>query len=107
MGRPWGQGKGVNRARKGPGYGICLEPSFSALRLPLLDRGMCFVIAHVRGGGEMGRGWYEEQGKYLTKKNTFFDFVDCAKYLQARRGWHTYVQVRGVSSRGRGMGILP
>mmetsp|Transcript_2964 Transcript_2964/g.10021 ORF Transcript_2964/g.10021 Transcript_2964/m.10021 type:complete len:96 (-) Transcript_2964:670-957(-) len=43
---------------------------------------MCFVIAHVRGGGEMGRGWYEEQGKYLTKKNTFFDFVDCAKYLQ-------------------------
>ena len=42
-----------------------------------------YVIAHIRGGGEMGRGWYEDEGKYLTKKNTFNDFADCAAYLSA------------------------
>ena len=61
-------------------YEICTDPSFSIARLSLLDRGMVFVIAHVRGGGEMGRLWYEH-GKLLEKKNTFTDFVSVAKHL--------------------------
>ena len=52
-------------------YGICIDPGFNRTVLPYLDRGMIFVIAHIRGGGEMGRYWYEEQGKYLQKRNTF------------------------------------
>ena len=61
-------------------YEICTDPSFSVARLSLLDRGMTFVIAHVRGGGEMGRPWYDH-GKLLEKKNTFTDFVAVAKHL--------------------------
>ncbi len=61
-------------------YEICTDPSFSIARLSLLDRGMVFVIAHVRGGGEMGRLWYEH-GKLLEKKNTFTDFVAAARHL--------------------------
>ena len=66
-------------------YGMCMEPSFGATRLPLLDRGMAFAIAHVRGGGEMGREWYEKDGKYLTKRNTFTDFIDVADHLKAQK----------------------
>ena len=65
------------------GYGAyesCEDPRFSIARLSLLDRGMVFVIAHVRGGGEMGRGWYEH-GKLLEKKNTFTDFISAAQHL--------------------------
>lgn len=62
-------------------YGICIDPHFSRFVLPYLDRGMIYVIAHVRGGGEMGRFWYEEEGKYLTKRNTFSDFIACAEHL--------------------------
>jgi len=64
-------------------YGSCIEASFRSTRLSLLDRGIVYVIAHVRGGGEMGRQWYEEPNgaKYLCKKNTFFDFVDVAHWL--------------------------
>lgn len=63
-------------------YGVCKDPSFDFTMLPLLDRGVVYAIAHVRGGGEMGRhNWYEKGGKYLTKMNTFIDFADCAKYL--------------------------
>ena len=61
-------------------YEICEDPRFSIARLSLLDRGMVFVIAHVRGGGEMGRLWYEH-GKLLEKRNTFTDFVAVAKHL--------------------------
>jgi oligopeptidase B len=61
-------------------YEACIDPSFSIARLSLLDRGMVFAIAHVRGGGEMGRLWYEH-GKLLEKKNTFTDFVAVAKHL--------------------------
>jgi oligopeptidase B len=61
-------------------YEICTDPAFSIARLSLLDRGMVFVIAHVRGGGEMGRLWYEH-GKLLEKKNTFTDFVAAARHL--------------------------
>ncbi|MCP9235331.1 S9 family peptidase [Lewinella sp. JB7] len=61
-------------------YGHSMDPSFSITRLSLLDRGMIFVIAHIRGGEEMGRHWYEE-GKLLNKKNTFHDFIDAAEWL--------------------------
>ncbi len=67
------------------GYGAyesCEDPRFSIARLSLLDRGMVFVIAHVRGGGEMGRPWYEH-GKLLEKKNTFTDFIAVAAHLVA------------------------
>jgi oligopeptidase B len=62
-------------------YGICIDPGFHKLILPYLDRGMIYCIAHIRGGGEMGRYWYEEQGKYLNKRNTFQDFISCAEHL--------------------------
>jgi oligopeptidase B len=61
-------------------YELCEDPRFSIARLSLLDRGMVFVVAHVRGGGELGRLWYE-QGKLLHKKNTFTDFVASASHL--------------------------
>ncbi|WP_435278356.1 S9 family peptidase [Rhodococcus yananensis] len=61
-------------------YEASIDPGFSVARLSLLDRGMVFAVAHVRGGGEMGRRWYEN-GKSLTKKNTFTDFVACARHL--------------------------
>ncbi len=61
-------------------YGISTEPIFSIARLSLLDRGFIYAIAHIRGGQEMGRLWYED-GKFLKKKNTFSDFISCAEYL--------------------------
>ncbi|MFT5166661.1 MAG: oligopeptidase B [Saprospiraceae bacterium] len=61
-------------------YGNSLDPYFSSVRLSLLDRGFVYAIAHIRGGEEMGRQWYEN-GKLLKKKNTFTDFIDCGKYL--------------------------
>lgn len=61
-------------------YEVCIDPNFKASRLSLLDRGFIYAIAHVRGGGDMGRQWYEN-GKLLKKKNTFTDFIDCAEYL--------------------------
>ncbi len=64
-------------------YGASIDPSFDFKRLALLDRGVVFAIAHIRGGGEYGRSWYENQGKYLNKMNTFIDFIDCAKHLIA------------------------
>ena len=70
------------------GYGSyehSIDPSFSIPRLSLLDRGFGYAIAHIRGGGEMGRRWYDN-GKLLSKKNTFTDFVACARHLAAA-GW--------------------
>jgi oligopeptidase B len=61
-------------------YGNSIDPYFSSVRLSLLDRGFAFAIAHIRGGQEMGRSWYED-GKLLKKKNTFTDFIDCGEYL--------------------------
>ncbi len=63
-------------------YGASMDPYFSSTRLSLLDRGFVYVIAHIRGGEEMGRQWYED-GKLLNKKNTFTDFIDCAEWLLA------------------------
>jgi oligopeptidase B len=61
-------------------YGISNDPDFNSARLSLLDRGFVYAIAHVRGGQEMGRQWYED-GRLLRKKNTFTDFIDCAEFL--------------------------
>jgi oligopeptidase B len=61
-------------------YGLSMDASFSSARLSLLDRGFAFAIAHIRGGQEMGRAWYDD-GKLMKKKNTFTDFIDCAEYL--------------------------
>ncbi len=79
--------KGLNRTGNNPlllygygSYGNSIDPYFSSVRLSLLNRGFVYVIAHVRGGQEMGRQWYED-GKLLKKKNTFYDFIDCGKYL--------------------------
>ena len=66
-------------------YEISMDPVFSSIRLSLVDRGVVFAIAHVRGGGEMGRQWYED-GKLLHKPNTFSDFVACARHL-IDEGW--------------------
>ncbi len=64
-------------------YGSSTEPTFSSPRLSLLDRGFVYAIAHVRGGQELGRRWYED-GKMFNKKNTFTDFIDVAEYLIAQ-----------------------
>ncbi len=61
-------------------YGASMDPTFSITRLSLLDRGFIYAIAHIRGGQEMGRQWYED-GKMFKKKNTFTDFIDCAEFL--------------------------
>ncbi|GAA4808071.1 S9 family peptidase [Litoribaculum gwangyangense] len=61
-------------------YGSTIDPSFSTIRLSLLDRGFIYAISHIRGGEYLGRDWYEN-GKLLTKMNTFTDFIDCSKYL--------------------------
>jgi len=61
-------------------YGYTISDGFSSTRLSLLDRGFVFALAHIRGGQYLGRAWYED-GKMLSKKNTFTDFIDCSKYL--------------------------
>ena len=61
-------------------YGYSMSPYFSSSRISLLDRGFVYAIAHIRGGQEMGGKWYDD-GKMMKKKNTFFDFIDCGKYL--------------------------
>ena len=83
-------------------YEISIDPSFAIPRLSLLDRGVVFVIAHVRGGGEMGRRWYEE-GKLGAKRNTFTDFVTCASHL-LDSGWTT--PARLVAQGGSAGGLL-
>jgi oligopeptidase B len=65
-------------------YGITMEPTFSSTRLSLLDRGFVFAIAHIRGGEELGREWYDN-GKMEHKLNTFNDFIDCAEELTKRK----------------------
>ncbi|WP_460496467.1 S9 family peptidase [Glycomyces tarimensis] len=91
------------------GYGSyehSIDPYFSIARLSLLDRGVVFAIAHVRGGGEMGRQWYE-QGKLLHKKHTFTDFVDAAGHM-VDSGWAApdRIVARGGSAGGLLMGAV-
>ncbi|MEV4900390.1 S9 family peptidase [Citricoccus sp. NPDC055426] len=66
-------------------YEMSMDPGLSVARLSLLDRGVVYVVAHVRGGGELGRGWYDD-GKKLAKKNSFTDFVDATRFV-AQSGW--------------------
>jgi len=66
-------------------YGFSMDANFMSSRLSLLDRGFTFAIAHIRGGEELGRQWYED-GRLLSKKNTFNDFVDCVEFL-VREGY--------------------
>ena len=87
-------------------YGSSMNPYFSSVRLSLLDRGFTFAIAHVRGGQEMGRQWYED-GKLLKKKNTFYDFIDCAKYLVENKYTSTdHLYASGGSAGGLLMGAI-
>lgn len=91
------------------GYGSyehSIDPGFSTLRLSLLDRGVIFAIAHVRGGGEMGRGWYLK-GKLSNKMNTFTDFIDCTKTL-IDLNWadRNRIAARGGSAGGMLMGAV-
>ena len=85
-------------------YEISMDPRFSIARLSLLERGFVYAIAHVRGGGELGRGWYDD-GKMLRKANTFTDFVACARHLAAA-GWTSpgRLVARGGSAGGLLMG---
>jgi len=82
-------------------YEIPSDPMFDSARLSLLDRGFVYAIAHVRGGGEMGREWYED-GKFLNKANTFKDFVACARELIAQG----YTSPEHLAIRGRSAGGL-
>lgn len=87
-------------------YEISIDPMFSPARLSLLDRGFCFAIAHVRGGGEMGRSWYLD-GKFEHKPNTFGDVIACARHLIAQRWTRPEdLVVRGGSAGGLLVGAV-
>ena len=87
-------------------YEASMDPSFSVSRLSLLDRGIVYAIAHIRGGGELGRSWYEH-GKTLTKRNTFTDFIACADHL-LEQGYTSAdrLAARGGSAGGLLMGAV-
>jgi oligopeptidase B len=87
-------------------YEASMDPWFSIPRLSLVDRGFVYAVAHVRGGGELGRAWYEN-GKLLHKRNTFDDFVACAEHLVAA-GWTVPARLvaRGGSAGGLLMGAV-
>jgi len=105
--------KGLNKDGNAPlllysygSYGISTDASFSSVRLSLLNRGFAFAIAHIRGGEEMGRYWYED-GKMMKKKNTFTDFIDCAEYLIANKFTSPkHLYINGGSAGGLLMGAV-
>ncbi len=87
-------------------YGHSMDATFSSTRLTLLDRGFIFAIAHIRGGEDLGRQWYED-GKLLKKKNTFTDFIDCSKFVIDKKYTspeHLYAE--GGSAGGLLMGVI-
>ena len=87
-------------------YGSTIDPSFSSIRLSLLDRGFIYAISHVRGSEYLGRKWYE-CGKLLTKKNTFTDFIACSKYLiQEKYTSNQHLYAYGGSAGGLLMGAI-
>jgi len=105
--------KGFPRDGSGPlflygygSYGFGTPPTFSSNRLSLLDRGMAYAIAHIRGGDEMGEQWRED-GMLMKKKNTFFDFIDCAQYLVEQK-WTSKdrLVIEGGSAGGLLMGAV-
>jgi oligopeptidase B len=105
--------KGIKKDGKNPlllyaygSYGASMDAYFSSIRLSLLDRGFIFAIAHIRGGEDLGREWYDN-GKLLKKKNTFTDFVDCSEYVIAQNytsPQHLYAE--GGSAGGLLMGAV-
>lgn len=105
--------KGLNKNGKNPlllyaygSYGITMDTYFSSTRLSLLDRGFVYAIAHIRGGEDLGRQWYED-GKLLKKKNTFTDFIDCSKFVISEKYTspeHLYAE--GGSAGGLLMGVI-
>ncbi|KUJ60591.1 protease 2 [Flavobacteriaceae bacterium CRH] len=105
--------KGLEKNGKNPlllysygSYGITMDTYFSSTRLSLLDRGFVYAIAHIRGGEDLGRQWYED-GKLLKKKNTFTDFIDCSKFVINEKytsADHLYAE--GGSAGGLLMGVI-
>ncbi len=87
-------------------YGYSYPDNFSSVRLSLLDRGVVLAIAHIRGGSELGRQWYED-GKFLKKNNTFIDFITCAEYL-IQQQWTSakHLAISGGSAGGLLMGAV-
>jgi oligopeptidase B len=105
--------KGFPRDGKGPlflygygSYGFASPATFSSSRLSLLDRGMAYAIAHIRGGNEMGEQWRED-GMLMKKKNTFWDFIDAAEYLIGQK-WTSKerIVIEGASAGGLLMGAV-
>jgi oligopeptidase B len=105
--------KGIQKTSANPllltgygSYGYSYPDAFSSNRLSLLDRGVVLAIAHIRGGSEMGRHWYDN-GKFLKKQNTFTDFIACAKHLIAE-GWTSpqHLAISGGSAGGLLMGAV-
>ena len=82
-------------------YGVTIPTYFSPTRLSMLDRGFVFAVAHIRGGKYMGEDWYQN-GKFLKKKNTFTDFIDCAKFL----GENGYANPNKIYAQGGSAGGL-
>lgn len=87
-------------------YGISMSPTFSSNRLALLDRGVIFALAYIRGGGELGEDW-REQGRMMKKMNTFYDFIDCADYLEKNKySSSDRMVIQGGSAGGLLMGAV-
>ena len=81
-------------------YGISIDPSFSSNRISLLDRGFIYAIAHIRGGGELGEAWHDD-GRMMTKRNTFTDFIACGDYLvENKYTSHERMVIHGGSAGG-------
>jgi oligopeptidase B len=87
-------------------YGVTMDCHFSTVRLSLLDRGFIYAIAHIRGGEDLGREWYED-GKLLKKKNTFTDFIDCSQFVIDEKYTSTeHLYAEGGSAGGLLMGAI-
>jgi len=105
--------KGLSKNGKNPlllyaygSYGITMDAYFSSTRLSLLDRGFVYAIAHIRGGEDLGREWYED-GKLLKKKNTFTDFIDCSKFvINEKYTSPEHLYAEGGSAGGLLMGVI-
>jgi oligopeptidase B len=105
--------KGLKRDGKSPmllygygSYGISIDPTFSSNRVSLLDRGVSYAIAHIRGGGELGEDW-REQGRMMFKKNTFTDFINAAEYLTKEKYTSAdRLAIQGGSAGGLLMGAV-
>ncbi len=105
--------KGIKKDGKNPlllyaygSYGASMDAYFSSIRLSLLDRGFIFAIAHIRGGEDLGREWYDN-GKLLKKKNTFTDFIDCSKFvIEQKYTSPEHLYAEGGSAGGLLMGAV-